>query len=538
MMKLYRIILPVLAAALCGCSSGPEKVTTFPLSQLAVEGPLRQRIDANLNRLQDDIYQPPHVFEDLDWPGDFIGRTILGLTLESQALYKKTELLPMLIDSLPSKFNDKGYLGPDYWPAINEQQLSGHGWLLRALCEYYRWTGDKEVLKSVQSVAKNLFVAGKGMYSSYPISPEQRTNKGGEASGSIAGQCGDWILSTDIGCVFIGMAGLIDAYEFVPDKEIKAVIEELIARFLEVDLVGIQAQTHATLSALRGLIKYSQMTGDESLMDEVLKRWQIYVSEGMTCCYANLNWFGRPDSWTEPCAIVDSYIVAFELWRSTMEPSFRDMAELIEVNALGHAQRSNGGFGCDNCPSEANPFLTISIPEAHWCCTMRGAEGLSRMAEYSWAVKGGTLYVPFYRQGALCAEGLEVTEKTEYPFAGEIAFKFYRNEPGIDALMLPDLPWVDNTQILVNDEPVTPEVVEGMLCVRKAFVHGDEVVVKFDLCPRTDEWDGCKRLFYGSVMLGNRSSEEVGAFDMESSDVVPNMMSFMDHDCIQVLFKY
>ena len=32
-------------------------------------------------------------------------------------------------------------------------------------------------------------------------------------------------------------------------------------RFLEVDLVGIRAQTHASLTACRGLIRYAEITG-------------------------------------------------------------------------------------------------------------------------------------------------------------------------------------------------------------------------------------------------------------------------------------
>ena len=537
-MKLRHSLLPLLMTAFCGCSHEAENVETFPLSDIVVEPSLSERIDRNLQRLQDDIYQPPHVFEDLNWPGDFIGRTILGLTMESEASHKKTELLPMLIDSLPHKFNAKGYLGPDYSPAINEQQISGHGWLLRGLCEYYRFTGDENVLESVRSIAENLFVAGKGKYSAYPVSAGERTNQGGEASGSIASQDENWILSTDIGCVFIGMAGLIDAYEMIPENDIKETIDEMVACFLGVDLTGIQAQTHATLSALRALIKYSRLTGDENLLDEVLSRWQTYVSEGMTCCYANYNWFGRPDSWTEPCAIVDSYIVAFELWKATMDPSFRDIAELIEVNAIGHAQRRNGGFGCDSCPSEENPFLTISIPEAYWCCTMRGAEGLSRIAESSWAVKGHSLYVPFYRNGCLCADDLEIEEKTDYPDSGKVMIKFYVNERKISSLLLPDLPWAELTQITLNGETVSTETVDGMLCLNRTFEHGDVVEISFGMPLRSDEWNGSRRFFAGPVMLGYRGETAIGAADAEGNlEPVRNLMEYMDQDHVQVLFK-
>lgn len=529
------------AALLCLCScsdKASESLQTFPLDQVTVLPELSTRIQKNFERLNTDIYLPPSVYEDKGWPGDYVGRTILGLTMDSQALHCESDLLETLIEGLPSYFNDKGYLGPDYFPAINEQQLSGHGWLLRGLCEYSKKTGDKKVLETVRQIAMNLFVPGTGVYCTYPIAPDQRTTEGGEASGSIVSSDDQWILSTDIGCIFIGMAGLIDAYEMVPDKEIKAAVDELIARFLEVDLTGIKAQTHATLSALRGLIKYAAITGDESLIAEAVKRWDLYVAEGMTCCYGNLNWFGRPDSWTEPCAIVDSYIVAFDLWKLTKNPAYRDMAELIATNAIGHAQRENGGFGCDSCPSDEDPFLKVVIPEASWCCTMRGAEGLSRIAESNWAVEGKSLYVPFYRPGALSAGDLEIKETTCYPDEGNVTFEFIKNERSIDRLLLPVLPWAEASSVVItiNGEKADAECVDGFICISRDFVKGDIVSISFDMPLRSDEWNGSKRWYRGPVQLGYKSETAMETFDPSLLTPVRHLMEVMDTDNIQVLF--
>ena len=481
-----------------------------------------------MSRLQDSIYRPPHVFEDLNWPGDFIGRTILGLTMDARALHVQSSLLRELIDSLPLKLNSKGYMGPDYHPSINEQQLSGHGWLLRGLCEYYKWTGDRSVVPVMKSVSDNLFVSGLGRYASYPVVPEQRNSAAGGASGTISGEKDSWMLSTDIGCLFIGMAGLIDYYELFPDRKVRAAIDEMVAKFLEMDIVAVKAQTHATLSALRSLIKYSRITGENSLMDEVVRRWDIYVAEGMTCCFANYNWFGRRDTWTEPCAIVDSYIVAFELWRETMNPSYRDMAELICTNALWHAQRSNGGFGCDSCPSADNPCLKISIPEAYWCCTMRGAEGLARVAESLWAVKGNELYVPFYENSRFCADGFEIVQESLYPEEGKVSFEFVENRT-IDRLLVPDLKWVTDTRIMLDGKDVVPVKENGFICIEEKFLPGDKVEVSFDIPVRTDTVQNCVRVFRGPVQLGEREGNK-------GLEPVPSLMRHFDSDCIRVLF--
>lgn len=495
------VFLAVLGICSCKQSPCPSRMLCS-FDRIEVSPDLAGRLELNLSRLQDSIYRPPVVFEDKNWPGDFVGRTILGLTLESEALHTEVPLLKTLVDSLPGYLNAKGYLGPDYAPSVHEQQLSGHGWLLRGLCEYYRRYKDPKVLETVRTIADSLFVPCLDQVASYPISPEQRSSEGGEASGNINGRVGQWMLSSDIGCVFIGMAGLVDAYEFVPSESVRGTIDALVDRFLEVDLTGIKAQTHATLSALRALLKYSALTGREDLVQEVIERWNIYVEHGMTCCYANYNWFGRPDSWTEPCAIVDSYMVAFELWRLTGDPSYRNMAELIEVNALLPAQRANGGFGCDSCPSAQDPYLKSVIPEAWWCCTMRGAEGLSRVAQYGWLQDGSTLYVPFYKSGTLHFTRLShVKCQTSYPENGDVTLTFEGLRRGqITSLMLPELPWAQNMVVTLNGTPLTPQTEGGFLRIDAGFKAGDSVNVKFDLPQWEDEWDGCHRKYVGPVM--------------------------------------
>ena len=55
--------------------------------------------------------------------------------------------------------------------------------------------------------------------------------------------------------------------------------------------------------------------------------WEIYLRHGMSENYGCYNWLDRFDTWTEPCAIVDAYIVATQLWRLTGEARYRDMAE-------------------------------------------------------------------------------------------------------------------------------------------------------------------------------------------------------------------
>ena len=72
--------------------------------------------------------------------------------MEAQATHREPVYLDEMIKMLPNKLNVKGYLGPLQGDTLDEQQLSGHGWFLRALCEYYLWKKDDNVKKYIQDI--------------------------------------------------------------------------------------------------------------------------------------------------------------------------------------------------------------------------------------------------------------------------------------------------------------------------------------------------------------------------------------------------
>ena len=95
----------------------------------------------------------------------------------------------------------------------------------------------------------------------------------------------------------------------------------------------------------------------------------------------NYNWYQRPE-WTEPCAIIDSYIASMELFRYTQDVKWLELSQKILLNGMGAGQRSNGGFGTDTCCGVTSDSLDVSSYEATWCCTMRGGEGMGKALGY------------------------------------------------------------------------------------------------------------------------------------------------------------
>lgn len=477
----------------CGVAMAQCKVTAG--------GELRTRILRNFDRLEEEKYRPDKVFltekQSGFWPADTEGRTILGLVLDAQASGRQPLYLSEIMRRLPAHLNAKGYMGSIHEGQADEQQLSGHGWLLRALSEYYLWKHDPATLSLIRTVTDSLFLPVEPYIASYPLDPTERSNDKGGASGSIAASKGHWRLSTDIGCIFIAMDGFLQAVQILDANDVGGkedrhrMADAMIALFLKFPMNEIKAQTHASLTGMRALLRYSGMTGRSDYIGRVEKMWRTYKRYGMTETYANYNWFRRYDTWTEPCAIVDSYMVVSQLWQLTHNLAYLVDAERIYWNAICRAQRDNGGFGLENCPGLASGSDCISLNayEAHWCCTMRGGEGLSRAAEYSAFAVGDTLWLTTFRDMAvsagLHAGVLEADVQTNYPFASDVSADVrIKSAPrGECVLALPVFPWASRFKASINGRRVKAASVSGMMVMRRKFNDGDVVHVTFSMQP-------------------------------------------------------
>ena len=390
---------------------------------VVAKGELGARCALLSARLESPVYRPDVIFsvEPGGWPGDWEGRTVLALSALSSVTRREPSYLDGIVSSLPAHLNNKGYLGPVY-SKLNEQQLSGHSWLLRGLCEYFLYRKYGYVLPLIDGIVRGLFLPAKGKYEKYPLAERS----GGDMSGTALSGTGDWIISTDTGCAYIPLDGLTQAYsvlsKYLPDKErddtLSSLLDEMTANFCKIPFVQIKMQTHATLTGLRGLIRRYEQTKNEDLLYEAKRIFALYENHGMTLTYANKNWFDRPE-WTEPCAIIDSYMVCSQLFALTDDPHYAELSQLILYNGVFHAQRNNGGFGCDTCAEDG--VLKMHCYEAYWCCTMRGGEGLSAAASYA-VTSDGIIINPMSCETLVNGRKLKIT--SDYPHDKNIKICF------------------------------------------------------------------------------------------------------------------
>ncbi|MBR5222499.1 MAG: glycoside hydrolase family 127 protein [Clostridia bacterium] len=487
-------------------------------------GNLGARAGLLASRLEMREYRPETVLnmDQAGWPGDWEGRTILALVRMAETTKKEPAYLHEIVDIVLAARNERGYLGPIYdgtsdggtnsGARVNEQQLSGHSWLLRGLCAYYGYTGRQDVYDAALTIGRNLFLPAKELYPEYPIRPEERVG-GGDMSGHSAAVVGKWMISTDTGCAYIPLDGVSALYEMTRDPEIGALLDVMIENFLKIDFLGICVQTHATLTGTRGILRTYRRTGEARYLDAAKRLFAMYLEHGMTANYANYNWFGRPE-WTEPCAIVDSFMCAMQLYAETGDRDCLTAAQRIYYNGIGFGQRENGGFGCDSCVGavgvENNRIIRLHCPEAYWCCTMRGGEGLASVAEYAYLIDGDTVVVPYFSSSdARIPVGggqLVLSQKSAYPIEGKTVFNVKENTAGNVTLAcyLPDVSSYTAENITVSGASYS---VDGGMLYLSVTAETREITVDFDVPYHAEtpvgahnEKDGVWAIFRGNVM--------------------------------------
>jgi len=232
----------------------------------------------------------------------------------------------------------------------------------------------------------------------------------------------------------------VAAHSVMPSPELAGLIGEAGESFLSIDVEAIHAQAHASLCVARNLLLYEEQTGlRHGWLPKIEDFYSRYRARAMTENEANWNWFGRPGTWTEPCAIVDSFLLALELWRVTGNPAYLNDAHRIFYNGLGYGQKPHGGFGCDSLigaegdlGGDAGLVISNKVWDVTWCCNMRGACGLAgaAAARTDWRAQDGTLLLAFHSDGSFRAGGWDLAESTGWPLRGDVELRGRRDPTG------------------------------------------------------------------------------------------------------------
>jgi DUF1680 family protein len=221
---------------------------------------------------------------------------------------------------------------------------------------------------------------------------------------------------------------------------------------------------------------------------------------------------------------VDAFLLVVQLWSATGDADYLEEAHRIFHNALAHAQRPNGGYGCDLCTGARG--LLLAAPheffEAPWCCSMRGAEGLARAAQFGWFIGTDEIVLPFYFGGTARLDfpdgRIEFTQHSAYPLEGRVRLQVTATSltrPKTLRFFAPS--WSPATQFRIthNDAPVAVTAGDRFVAVTLPLRAGDVMAVEFPLglaavpLQNPGRQPGHHRFSHGPLLLGHAGGDTV-----------------------------
>jgi hypothetical protein len=484
-------------------------ITLQPIAfeDVTAGGLLKARAELAFDHLHSDYFRWDNIskvnFE--PFPGDAIGRCINALTLLSRALHR--EASPSLLEIVARSAelqNRDGYLGPILPESrANEDTLAGHNGYFCGLCEYARWTKDPRAIATLRAMSSNLFVPCRSSIALYRRDSDEAVQVNWHLSGG------------DIGQLFLLLDGITRTYALAPSPELKAAIETMIDRYRTLDLVGLGAQTHAMLSAATGILRWHELERRPEDLAFAESLYAQYRDLAMTETYENYNWFNRPE-WTEACAVIDSFILAVNLWRTTGKPAYLEDAHLILFNGLLPGQSRDGGFGTGPCVGANGICRTKGHAEAPFCCSMRGGEGLARAIQYGYFLSSDAATLAFYADGTAVLRFSDrtctVRQKTGYPHSGTVRLEFVASDVASAKRLRFFVPsWVveGSLRVTVNGSPISPRREGAFADISVVPAKGIVVELAFDQAsgPRpalnVARAPGAVRHFRGPLLLGS-----------------------------------
>ena len=220
-------------------------------------------------------------------------------------------------------------------------------------------------------------------------------------------------------------------------------------------------------------------------------------------------------SWTEPCAIIDSYMLAHQLWEVTGNSDYLNDSQMILYNGLYRGQRTNGGFGCDSTGEYGFLEVRKETYEAKWCCTMRGAEGLTYLSKTAVYIDEKRITIPIFSDLSVHFPDLEILEKSSYPKNGYVKIRIEKGDGKVKDLCLFAPERCDGFQVKVDGKITRFSRENGFVVFNVVLNSGTESEYTFEQKLHLEQaknniYDNTHQfmIVYGTRVLGSEHDGE------------------------------
>ena len=281
-----------------------------------------------------------------------------------------------------------------------------------------------------------------------------------------------------------------------------------------------EAVGHAVRAAYMyaGMADVAALTGDSDYIKAIDRIWEnivqkkLYITGGIGAT-SNGEAFGRNyelpnmSAYCETCAAIGNVYVNYRLFLLHGQSKYYDVLERTLYNGLiSGVSLDGGGFFYPN-PLESMGQHQRQAWFGCACCPSNICRFIPSLPGYIYAVKDRNVYVNLFlsNKSALTVGGkkLQLSQRTNYPWDGDIAISIDQNQAGSFALKIRIPGWLrgqavpsdlyayaDNKQLTatctVNGSAIAVNTTDdGYLTITRKWKKGDQVMLHFDMEPRT-----------------------------------------------------
>ena len=273
--------------------------------------------------------------------------------------------------------------------------------------------------------------------------------------------------------------------------------------------IPFTSRTHLEGHAVRamyaccGATDYYLESGDQAYWQTLNVLWedlvnrQMYVTGGVGA-RSEGEAFGDPyelpnfTAYGESCAAIGNMMWNWRMLAATGEAKHADVIERALYNGINSGMSLDGTLYCYRNPLGFDPSHEDKIRNPWYdttCCPPNLERTFASLPGYFYSTSKDGLYVHLYDNSKLDwhledGTGLQVTQKTNYPWEGNVDMSVAPSKPTEFSLLLRIPGWSEGTQVAVNGQPVSGATPGQYLNLRRRWSPGDVLAVKFGMNPQ------------------------------------------------------
>src|SRR5271169_3075945 len=255
-----------------------------------------------------------------------------------------------------------------------------------------------------------------------------------------------------------------------------------------------------------GATDYYMETGDPVYLKTLNKLWndmtssKMYVTGGVGSraageAFGDAYELPNARAYGESCAAIGNMMWNWRMLAVTGDAKFTDVIERALYNGINSGMSLDGTMYCYRNPLAFDPSTGDKIRNPWYdvtCCPPNLERTFGSLPGYFYSTSNDGLYVHLYDNSEMDwhlenGTGLKVTQKTSYPWDGNVEITVTPAQAAEFAVYLRVPGWVDSTQVSVNGKALAEAKPGEYLPIRRRWSGGDRIHLQMEMVPHVLE---------------------------------------------------